>query len=107
METNLNIPPFVAPCKAVCITKKHGWWDENNIQHPGPVYNEIVTIVAVNFSKELGGWFLYLKEYPTTDKDGYNAKLFVPPQESKLELVTLTKIMEKEKEKDQILITAN
>ena len=100
-----NIPPFVAPCKAICISNSGGWWNENDIPQDGPIYNEIVTIVSVGFCEINNLWYVQLAEYPTDDKDGYIARVFAPIQEQKLKLVTLTKILEKERE--NVIITAN
>ena len=99
-----NIPPFIAPCKAVCISNTGGWWDENNIECPGPKFNEIVTVVGIEFVERMNLWFLQLKEYPGQD-EGYVSYAFAPIQEQKLKLVTLTKILEKERE--NLIITAN
>jgi hypothetical protein len=100
-----NLPPFVAPCKAVCISKNDGWWHEGTIKVPGPSYNETVTVLSVQYCYIHNKWFVTLKEYPTIDQDGYIASAFAPVKENRFPLITLSKIVEKES--DKVLLAAN
>lgn len=75
--------------KVVCICSS-GWMDFRTFKTvEGPNYNEIVTISGF----DTNGW-LFLKEYPSNDAEGYAPSEFKPLQ---LDYDFVSQILEKVK----------
>lgn len=85
-----NLPPYYIGQKLICINED-GWINEDGLPCEGPSKNETVTFMGMRD----GG--IVLKEYPEEWWPGE----FIPAQESKLKIISYSKILEEE------LVSAN